>query len=405
MKILLYVTGSISCYKAYDLTRELTKKGSEVVVVLSSGAERFLRKELFTYLGASKCLGPHDDFSQSDILHIDLARWCDQMVIAPLSANTLGLLSHGQAPDLGTTIFLALESNKPCLVFPAMNSVMLEHPNVINNLSKLKSINSTHVFPTMKGTLACGEIGGGKLLSVENIVTLIQSYPKLKSSLKKRVLISTGASINPLDDVRFITNPASGKTGEELAKKLLSEGHQVTAIFGGTNQNLFKSLCGHPNISLISATTTEDFHSKTMNEFSTCDVFVSSAALSDIEFSFSSGKIKKDQIKESLPISKSVDVLKNVLKQRDRKQLIIGFAAETVLSQELMDQKLKSKPVDILVGTQVNSGISSNSSRQAFGEEEANYKIIQKNKVIFDGHKTKSALADFIHERIEQWFH
>ena len=93
MNILLYVTGSISCYKAYDLTRELCKKGNQLNVVLSGGASRFLKKELFLYLGASKCFGPHEDFSQDTILHIDLARWCDLMMVAPLSANTLGLLS------------------------------------------------------------------------------------------------------------------------------------------------------------------------------------------------------------------------------------------------------------------------------------------------------------------------
>ena len=405
MNILLYVTGSISCYKAYDLTRELSKKGNQVKVVLSAGASRFLKKELFLYLGASKCFGPHDDFSQDTILHIDLARWCDLMIVAPLSANTLGLLSNGQAPDLGTTLFLALEADKPCLIFPAMNTLMLNHPNVINNLEKLKTVNSTIVFSTLKGVLACNESGEGKLVPVENIVTLVESFPHKNNNSKKDILISTGASMNPVDEVRFITNPASGKTGEELTKILLADGHNVTAIYGGTNQKLFQSFKGHPNLKLIPANTTDDFFRKTMQEVSTCDVFISSAALSDIEFSSYKGKIKKDQIKNSLPVGKSVDVLKNVLSKRKSKQLIIGFAAETDLTEDVLQKKIKSKPVDILVGTKVNSGILNNSDRLAFGESEADYKILQDDKVIFEGSMNKRSLASFMVERIEKWFH
>ena len=177
MKILLYVTGSISCYKSFDITRELVKLGHEVKVTLSAGAEKFLKKDLFQYLGVSECYSSKDDFlHHSNILHTALASWCDLFIVCPMSANTLGHLASGLTKDLGTTTFLALPEKTPVLIFPAMNTKMLNHPITSKNIARLKECLNIHFFPTKTGILACGEEGAGKLLDTSEVLELINSW-------------------------------------------------------------------------------------------------------------------------------------------------------------------------------------------------------------------------------------
>ena len=134
--------------------------------------------------------------------------------------------------DLGTTTFLAIPQSTPVLIFPAMNTKMLDHPISKRNLENLKICSNVHLFPTKEGTLACGEVGAGKLLDIDEVEELILSWP-LKTT-NRRIVISTGASISKFDDVRYLTNPSSGKTGKLVAVDLLKEGHQVTVLYGLT---------------------------------------------------------------------------------------------------------------------------------------------------------------------------
>lgn len=402
MKLILYVTGSISCYKAYDLTRELSKAGHQIKVVLSRGAQKFIKKELFCFLGALESYSHEEDFKHKEILHIELARWCDAMVVCPASANSLSALANGSANDFGTSTYLALDEKKPCLIFPAMNTKMLQHPAVKRNLKLLSNDGRSHIFPTQSGLLACNELGDGKLLSTENIKTLISTYPLGKTKAKK-ILLSTGASINPLDDVRFITNPATGVTGEEIARELLRNGHTVTVVYGGTNKSLFENFRGHPKLKLVKATTTNDFYQKTIHEFSKSDVFISSAAISDIEFPYQEGKLKKKNLNGTLQFKQSTDILLETLNDKKADQKIIGFAAEGELTQDLIDSKLKRKPVDFLVATKVNSGISSDASLEGFSSNFADYKLFEGKSLFFEGKIKKSKLAEILSERISRW--
>ena len=151
MKILLYVTGSISCYKSIELTRSLIKQGNEVKVVLSEAATEFLKLELFSYLGVSAIYGPKDDWQKTqkdEILHIELAKWCEQFIIFPATANTISHLSHGLTKDLGTTIFLALPEKTQKLIFPAMNTKMLENSIIDQNIKRLAVLKNTYIMPT-----------------------------------------------------------------------------------------------------------------------------------------------------------------------------------------------------------------------------------------------------------------
>ena len=240
MKILIGVSGSISAYKALDVVRGLTKNGHEVKIILTSGATQFVVPEVFLYLGASEVFKATDDFNyptaykESDklkrnpILHIDLARWADQFAILPLSANTLSSLSQGSANDLLTSVFLALEHRTPIVLYPAMNQTMLQNPLVQRNMDLLKeSLSNVLFIEPDSGLLACGEQGQGKLPDVEKIIETLPYLKLSKSTNEKKVLITTGATLSPLDPVRFLTNSSSGLTGFYLAREALQKGLHV----------------------------------------------------------------------------------------------------------------------------------------------------------------------------------
>ncbi len=400
MKILLAVSGSISAYKALDLARGMVKNGHEVKVVLTNGALKFVVPQVFTYLGVSDVYKSEDDFNYKNVLHIDLARWCDVFVVAPLSANTLSKLARGEASDLLTSIFLALEPKKNVLLFPAMNTNMLLHPFTkenINELSKLKTLNNLFVSPTDSGILACEEIGLGKLPSVEEIIELIPLLTRaLISPSQKKILIATGATIVPLDPVRYLTNSSSGITGFYIAQLALALGHKVSMIAGLYSTSKLELLIKHPNFKLSRVSTVQDMHDHVHAELQDSDLYISAAAISDIEFDVSDEKIKKDSLAETLKIKKAIDILKTVIEKKPAHLKIVGFAAETNLNDSVLTKKLNQKPVDLLVGTLVNNGLVGDKKLTGFNVDHADYRLMTTNGFIFEGPLTKFELAQKI---------
>lgn len=400
MKILLAVSGSISAYKALDIARGLVKNGHAVKVVLTNGALKFVVPEVFTYLGVSDVYKSQDDFIHKNVLHIDLARWCDVFVIAPVSANTLSKLARGEASDLLTSIFLALDPQKNCLLFPAMNTNMLLHPFTkenIQQIQKLKTLNNLFVSPTDSGILACEEVGLGKLPSVEEIIELIPAMTRpLKSPIQKNILITTGATIVPLDPVRYLTNSSSGITGFYFAQLALSLGHKVSVVAGMNSTSKLELLSKHPNFKLIRVSTVQQMHDHVHTELPSSDLYISSAAISDIEFDVSEGKIKKETMGETLKIKKAVDVLKTVIEKKPVGLKIVGFAAETDLSDDVLNKKMSSKPVDLLVGTKVNNGLAGNENVSGFNVDHADYRLKTSKGYLFEGQLTKYELASKI---------
>jgi phosphopantothenoylcysteine decarboxylase / phosphopantothenate---cysteine ligase len=398
MKILLGVTGSISAYKAIDIARGLVKEGHEVKVVLTKGALQFLVPQVFLFLGISEIYFSEDDFKKKNVLHIDLARWCDVFAIAPLSANSLSRLSRGEASDLLSSIFLAIEPHKNCLLFPAMNTNMLHHPftkDNIDQLNKVKTLNNLFVSPTDSGILACEEIGEGKLPSVDEIIELIPLMTKpLKSANQKTFLMTTGATIVPLDPVRYLTNSSSGVTGYHLARVALRDGHKVTMVAGAHASAKLNLLSKHPNFTLKRVNTVNDMKAAVEATFAEADFYVSSAAISDIEFDMSSEKIKKETMGSELKIKPAADILKTMLEKKASHQRIIGFAAETDLSDAVLNKKMSSKPVDLLVGTKVNNGLVDKSHIEGFNEDHAYYRFLTKNGFSFEGNLTKEQMAE-----------
>lgn len=402
MKILLGVTGSISAYKTYDLVRAWSKANHDVKVILTDSALEFVTPKMFRFLGIKDVYTNADEINgsvstETSILHIDLARWADRLVVAPCTANTIEKFSTGRANDLLSCAFLAIDQTKPIIIYPAMNSLMLSHPFTKENLQKLETLPQVYIAPTDFGSMACGEIGNGKLLDINEISeTAIYVNPFIKT---KSVLITTGATVSPIDPVRFVTNSSTGLTGYELALYAHSIGYKVTLLAGKYSHSKINYLKSLKDVEVIKVTTTENMFEEVNKRIQSFDIYISAAAIGDIEFDTNKAKLKKTALAESLPIKKATDILKNVLKNRSQSQVVIGFAAETSLDQDILIDKWTHKPVNLLVGTQVHNGLDNKSKLQGFSNSAAQYKFVEEGKVTYSGKLSKKDLAQEIFSR------
>lgn len=404
MRILLGVCGSISAYKSVEVLRNLIKDGHEVRVILTKGAEKFVRPELFQYLGAKMVFRSVDDFrypheiqqfGDSTVLHIDLANWAQKFIIAPLSANTLSSLVHAKANDLLTSTFLAYPQEKFLSVFPAMNTKMLNHPFVqenIENLKKLRTLNNIYVDETEAGDLACGEVGEGRLAEVDKISTL--GPIATSTHQNKKILITTGATISPLDPVRYLANPSSGITGFYIALEAIKNGYEVTIVKGHQAHALIDYLNSLSQVKVISTSTTEEMGNAVDQEINNSDFFISAAAVADIQFPKCNEKLKKEKLNEgALPFNNARDILKSIVENYPQVKTI-GFAAETNLTEEVLANKWNRKPTNLLIGNIVHNGSDGN-QKLGFGKESGEY-LIKDQEVFTHKKMSKKELASYI---------
>jgi phosphopantothenoylcysteine decarboxylase/phosphopantothenate--cysteine ligase len=401
MKILLGICGSIAAYKSIDLARGLCKKGHDVRVILTKGALNFVKPEVFKYLGM-KYYMPLEDFEHENVLHIDLAKWCDHLIVYPASANTLANMAFGKSDDLLTSVFLAKRETTLTTLFPAMNTYMYEHPLTKENMDLLERIHKSgnlFIHPPASGKLACGDQGSGKAPSVDKVINCIEAInPKITNN-SKTVLITTGATIAPIDPVRFVTNASSGKTGYELAVESLKRGYKTHVIAGKNATSLLDDLKELPGYTLTRVTTTTDMKNTVEQHFDDADFYISSAAISDLEFDAHAGKMKKEQMSQALEYNKAPDILKHVISLK-KDQKIVGFAAETDLSYDVLSEKWQRKPVDLLVGTLVHSGLCHNEAQAGFNTDEAHYKFFAKGDITLDSRMPKAKLPKEIFNRL-----
>lgn len=223
-RIVFAVTGSIAAFKAAQVVSRLVQNGNEVRVVATPGALRFVGSATFEGLTGKPVLT--DIWEEGSAMeHIHLSRWADMGIVCPASANTIARMANGLAEDMVSALVLAWPNGKPLHVFPAMNTGMLEHPATQANIAALRD-RGVIVHPTGGGNLACGEIGAGRLLEPEMIMELI------KPSVKGSILITAGATREPIDGIRFVSNVSTGRTGATLADRLQAKGWQVTFLHG-----------------------------------------------------------------------------------------------------------------------------------------------------------------------------
>ncbi len=350
-KILLVIGGGIAAYKSLDLIRLLIKNGFLVKTILTKSGKEFVTPLSVATISGNK---PHEDLfnldDESKIDHIALSRWADLIVVAPATANFLSKLSVGKADDLASTVMLA--SNKEILLAPAMNVRMWTNEATINNYKTLISYGYHFVGP-VKGDMACGEFGDGKMSEINEIFNTIKDYFKNKDLFKAkkiRALVTAGPTREYIDPVRFITNESSGKQGYEIAKALNKSGVDTTLILGPSN------LSPVPGLKIINVITAKEMLDAVKINLPV-DIAICSAAVSDFKpSSYSKEKIKKNTKDFStLRFDKNIDILEFLGKNNvHRPKFVVGFAAETSNLIKNSVTKLQEKRCDMIVANDIS---------------------------------------------------
>ena len=352
----LAVSGGIAAYKAIEVLRGLQKQGCEVRVAMTRHACEFVQPLTFRALSGSYVVV--DDYSADNpdpIAHITFSQTIDLFLIAPATANILAKMANGIADDFVTSTYLA--STAPVLVAPAMNTVMWEHPATQNNLKKLRAAGVQIVDPD-KGEMACGTFGPGRLSEPERIVraaleilrtNAAKGSAEQKDLAAERILITAGATREPIDPVRFISNRSSGRMGFALAEAARTRGADVTVVTGQV------SVPAPPGIRLVSVETAAEMMQAVQTEAHNSTVFIASAAVSDYRVKqISKNKIKKSAAELTLNLERTEDTLQYVAQHRRDGQLIVGFAAETNDVINHAREKLKTKNLDAIVANDVS---------------------------------------------------
>ena len=233
--ILIILTGSIACYKTCSVISALHQKGYQIKTVLSPGSLQFIGAA--TIEGLTGTAPVTNMYAMGSIMdHINLNRWADLVLVAPATANYINKIAAGIGDDLLTTLFLSHDFKKPFVIAPAMNTKMYLHPITQESITKLKNY-GIEILETASGVLACGEVGYGKLLDPQLIIAEVEKRISQPSGLtkpmtedkvlSKKVLITSGGTTEPIDDIRSITNTSTGKTAAYLADQLTEAGVQV----------------------------------------------------------------------------------------------------------------------------------------------------------------------------------
>lgn len=345
-EIVLGVTGCIAAYKSVELVRQIVKQGGQVNVIMTESACEFITPlTLQTLSGNPVTTGMFDLYEEKEIGHISLAQKADVLVISPATANSLGKVAGGIADDILSTVIMATKA--PVLFTPAMNVNMWENPIVQKNIHALKSLGYHFIEPGW-GDLACGSQGKGRLADVEDIIDEITRILSPKDFVGKQVIVTAGPTQEPLDPIRFITNPASGKMGFKISQALLHRGARVTLISGPV------ALSPPRNVNLIKVRTAQEMASAVEKFFDTADIVIKSAAVADYQPQQVSGhKIKKTAQTLRIELKRTPDILANIGKKKG-KRILVGFAAET---QDLLAnarKKLQKKNLDMIVANDVS---------------------------------------------------
>lgn len=349
--ILLGVTGSIAAYKAADICSQLGKLGADIHVVLTPAASQFVGAATFRALTRNPVLTDvFDEPHARRIAHIDLAQSADLVLVAPASADVLAKMAHGIADEMLTTCLLATPQTTPLLAAPAMNTVMWNHPATIANLEILAARGVQIVQPGY-GVLACQDVGVGKLADVPEIVrAVVDALTPSKTLQGKRLLITAGATREPLDPVRYLTNRSSGKMGYALAAEAAQRGATVTLVSGIT------SLEAPNGVTRIVVETAREMLHACEEHFPACDVLIAAAAVADYAPETAAPhKIKKGADEEALTLRlvKNPDILATLAARKTAPQTVIGFAAETADLMTHAQQKLAAKNLDLIVANDV----------------------------------------------------
>lgn len=351
-KILLGVTGGIAAYKSPDLVRRLAERGADVQVVMSHGAQQFVTALTFQAVsGKPVRTDLWDVAAEAAMGHIELARWADEIVVAPATAEFLARLAHGLANDLLTTLCLA--TTAPITVAPAMNRQMWANPATQANVGLLKE-RGVRVLGPASGEQACGEVGVGRMLEPTHIVEEIYAALPVDGVLKGlKVVITAGPTREGIDPVRFISNRSSGKMGYAVAAAAREAGAKVVLVTGPVQ------IPTPPGIERVDVESAEQMLAAAQKHVVGADIFIAAAAVSDYRCTeIAREKIKKtsDNTNMTLALTRAPDVLATIAKS-ESPPFLVGFAAETENVERNALLKLNAKSLDMIAANKVGEGL------------------------------------------------
>ncbi|MBN2134235.1 MAG: bifunctional phosphopantothenoylcysteine decarboxylase/phosphopantothenate--cysteine ligase CoaBC [Acidobacteria bacterium] len=359
MHIALGITGCIAAYKAASIVRELQKRGvTKITPIMTSSAQKLITPLTFEALTNQRAITDQWSPPESrEITHISLARSVDALLVAPVTANTIGKFANGIADDFLSTFFMAIE--KPVVIAPAMNKEMWSKEAVQKNLDILRE-RGVHIVDPDSGYLACGEVGAGRLAEIKKIVdTLFDILKPEKILLGKKIVITAGPTREAIDPVRYLSNPSTGKMGYAIAEQAVAMGADVTLISGPVE-------ISPPNdIKMIPVVTALEMNDAVEKSIVGADALIMTAAVADFRpASIATGKIKKDKMPREIKLERNPDIL---LSLKDNKNIIkVGFAAETENIEGNAKKKLESKGLDMIIANDVSepgSGFGSDTNR------------------------------------------
>ena len=342
--IILGITGSIAAYKAAMLCRILVKEGAEVRVIMTPLAKQFITPLTMATLSKHPILveffNPENGEWNS---HVSLGEWADMLLIAPATANTLAKMTTGIADNLLLTTYLSARSK--VAVAPAMDLDMYAHITTQNNLQTLRE-RGVEIIEPGAGELASGLIGKGRMAEPEDIVEQIKrifAAESKKSLSGKRYIVTAGATIEPIDPVRYITNHSTGKMGYAIAEELAQRGAEVKLISGRT------TLPTPAGVERIDVLTAEDMYNAAVREWSKADGGVMCAAVADYTpMNVADHKLKKSDDDMSIALRRTKDIAKELGATKGDRTLV-GFALETDNEEANAEGKLQRKNFDFVV--------------------------------------------------------
>ena len=389
--VLLGVTGCIAAYKSCEIVRALQKAGVRVKVVMTEHATEFVGPTTFRALTHEKvAVGLFDD-PEDPIHHVSLAQEADAFLIAPCTANVIAKIANGIADDLLTTT--ALATTAPLIIVPAMNVNMYDNGATRYNIGKLH-IRGARIVEAGDGYLACGDVGKGRLADIEDIVGATLDELGVRRDLDgRRVMVTAGPTVEPIDPVRYISNRSSGKTGYAIARAAALRGADVTLVSGPV------SLPAPEGVRVVRVRTAHEMLEAAEGAFRDADIAVFAAAVADMRpRAVSNRKLKKGRDGDELgaiELVENPDILATLAACKDR-QVVVGFAAETNDVVPNAEAKLAAKRADFVVANQVGEGM-------AFGTDDNAVWFVDAEEVEELPRMPKSRLADEILDKAVQF--
>lgn len=390
--ILLGVTGGIAAYKTPELVRRLRDRGANVQVVMTRGASQFVTETTLQAVSGNPVReNLWDKDAEAAMGHIELARWADQVIIAPATAEFMSRLAAGAAPDLLTTLCLATEA--PLTVAPAMNRVMWANAAVQANRETIEE-RGIRILGPAEGDQACGETGAGRMVEPDDIVLALlgSNEPTAEQPLiGKTVIVTAGPTREAIDPVRYISNHSSGKMGYAMAEAARDAGARVILLSGPV------SLPAPDRVDVINIESAEELFDATRANIGVADIFIAAAAVSDYRSeSIEANKIKKSQDGMTLKLVRSPDILASVAALKDG-PFTVGFAAETDKLRDYAVGKLKAKQLDMIIANKVGKGL-------AFGQDDNAVQVFWRGGEQAFGKAPKTELARDLVQLIAEHF-